>query len=868
MPAANYYYSLNYYGGTANVQLGTFDGPNVFVSASANYGVTNPTQTTSLQLIGRNYSNTKVTGSGPYQISGYGQSINQNFLSLLENFANTATGLANTAVYPNFIRGQLIYRVDDSQLLIAKATGDYTTLSGASNLIEISTSENPANIIKNGNSNVYVNANGNVTISSAGNANILVITGTGANVSGTLTITDNTTAPEFIGNLTGNISATTGQFTGNVSVGNNLSVTSNITSGNANLGNLATANYFSGVLTTAAQPNITLVGTLSALTVSGDVNVGDKVNANGVTSNGSIQINNATDATWNFIGNAAGLTSVPGANIVGTITGATVNTANFANFAGNITVGAQPNITSVGSLTGLTVAGNITAGNIENGGNIVVANYLGGVIVAASSNQPNITSMGNVTFTGNIVVQGTITGVISGNSSTTITGGNATFANLEVTTTANLAGGLDTTTIDMTGDINMSSGNISTSGNLSVSNISASSITGSGTLSITGNISGGNINTSGVVSATGNITGGNITSNSRVTANHIVTSSYILAGGNLAVNGGTIYSDEATFNLFPANVTTLNIGAAATTVEIGSSSGTTTVNNNLQVDLGATITGNLSAGNISTSGVMTATGTITGGNFSTAGTVTATGTVTGGNLSTAGILSVTGNANVGNLGTSGLIVATGNVTGGNLVTSGVVSATGTITGGNISTAGTVTATGNVTGGNLVTTGTGDIGTLKTTAITTGASGTGGTITGNWTLSSGSKLQSTYADLAEYYTSELNITPGTVVEFGGTQEIQMCDTRNSTRVAGIVSTDPAYIMNEKTGQSVPRILVALVGRVPCKVYGTCAKGDLMVAAGGGYAMANNSPVIGSVVGKALEDKITTGVGIIEVAVGRL
>ena len=124
-----------------------------------------------------------------------------------------------------------------------------------------------------------------------------------------------------------------------------------------------------------------------------------------------------------------------------------------------------------------------------------------------------------------------------------------------------------------------------------------------------------------------------------------------------------------------------------------------------------------------------------------------------------------------------------------------------------------------------------------------------------------------ADLAEYYSSELDVVPGTVVEFGGTEEVQLCDTRNSTRIAGIVSTDPAYVMNEKTGQSVPRVLVALIGRVPCKVYGTCAKGDMMVSAGGGYAMVNNSPAMGTVIGKALEDKTTTGIGTIEIVVGK-
>jgi hypothetical protein len=81
--------------------------------------------------------------------------------------------------------------------------------------------------------------------------------------------------------------------------------------------------------------------------------------------------------------------------------------------------------------------------------------------------------------------------------------------------------------------------------------------------------------------------------------------------------------------------------------------------------------------------VLSVTGNANVGNLGTAGLVVATGNVTGGNLVTSGVLSVTGNANVGNLGTSGLVVATGNVTGGNLVTGGVVAATGNVSGANV-----------------------------------------------------------------------------------------------------------------------------------------------------------------------------------------
>ena len=142
----------------------------------------------------------------------------------------------------------------------------------------------------------------------------------------------------------------------------------------------------------------------------------------------------------------------------------------------------------------------------------------------------------------------------------------------------------------------------------------------------------------------------------------------------------------------------------------------------------------------------------------------------------------------------------------------------------------------------------------------------GTITGNWTLSPGSKLMATYSDLAEYYAGDLDIEPGTVVEFGGEQEITTAMTKMSTKVAGVVTTAPAYVMNSNIDCEFP-VPVALQGRVPCKVVGSIAKGDIMISAGNGQAMACNQPIMGSIIGKSLEN-FTGGNGIIEIAIGRL
>ena len=108
-------------------------------------------------------------------------------------------------------------------------------------------------------------------------------------------------------------------------------------------------------------------------------------------------------------------------------------------------------------------------------------------------------------------------------------------------------------------------------------------------------------------------------------------------------------------------------------------------------------------------------------------------------------------------------------------------------------------------------------------------------------------QAKYADLAEKYASDSDIEAGTVVHFAGEGKLAACDEANHHAVAGIISTDPAYLMNSDQDG----VALAISGRVPCKVTGAVAAGDLMVSAGNGMAMANNSPAIGTVIGKAIE-----------------
>lgn len=130
---------------------------------------------------------------------------------------------------------------------------------------------------------------------------------------------------------------------------------------------------------------------------------------------------------------------------------------------------------------------------------------------------------------------------------------------------------------------------------------------------------------------------------------------------------------------------------------------------------------------------------------------------------------------------------------------------------------------------------------------------------------GTATSSLFADLAENYKADAAYEPGTVLEFGGQFEVTVAQDE-TRKVAGVVSTNPAHLMNTQLqGENV--VALALQGRVPCKVRGTIRKGDMLVSGGNGYARPAQSPAVGTVIGKALED-FNGASGVIEVVVGRL
>ena len=107
-------------------------------------------------------------------------------------------------------------------------------------------------------------------------------------------------------------------------------------------------------------------------------------------------------------------------------------------------------------------------------------------------------------------------------------------------------------------------------------------------------------------------------------------------------------------------------------------------------------------------------------------------------------------------------------------------------------------------------------------------------------------------------------------FGGTDEVTISTVFADTRSAGVVSTEPAHLMNAfQLGEHI--VNVALTGRVPCKVVGKIEKGDRLVTSsipGVATVLVDSQFKPGCIIGKALQTYDADQVGTIEIAVGRV
>jgi hypothetical protein len=378
----------------------------------------------------------------------------------------------------------------------------------------------------------------------------------------------------------------------------------------------------------------------------------------------------------------------------------------------------------------------------------------------------------------------------------------------------------------------------------------AAQVNVTGDLSVSGTILGGNINSTAITSGTSNMaivsSGGNIRGNVAGTTVMTISPGLVDIVGNLTVSGNATLS---------GNILGDRIQNGTTSIDIQ------TPNGNANVSIGGTsnVAVFATTGAFIT-GLASVTGNIQGGNLRTAGLISATGAVTAasvvGGVITGSSVSVTGTINGTTLTGTSLTVSTGNITGGNLIISGAIEDSGQLD------IRTTASNGNI---NLSPNGTGNINTGANIMPTANATANIGSATLSYNTIFAKATSAQYADLAEKYTADTEYAPGTVVSFGGTAEVTLSTQDADRRVAGVISTNPSYIMNGGL-EGANIATVALTGRVPTMVIGPVRKGDLMVAAGLGRARAEADPKVGTVIGKALED-FDGAEGTIEVVVGR-
>jgi len=162
--------------------------------------------------------------------------------------------------------------------------------------------------------------------------------------------------------------------------------------------------------------------------------------------------------------------------------------------------------------------------------------------------------------------------------------------------------------------------------------------------------------------------------------------------------------------------------------------------------------------------------------------------------------------------------------------------------------------------------TGTIGVLGITNLGANATGNIGSTSSYFNRVFATSTSALYADVAERYAADDVYEPGTLVELGGEQEITLCANKNSERAFGVISENPAYLLNAGAGTDETHPPVALVGRVGVKVQGKAQAGDRLVSAGNGISeVADKDATPFMIIGRLLNSKDTDDVEIVEAVV---
>lgn len=471
--------------GTSNISITNINGnaatsingtSNVVVVSSTGQYVTGQVSASG------NITGSYILGNGS-QLTGlpaiYG---NANVVNLLSNFGSNTVSTTGTVTSGAITTGNIIGNIVS---VTANVTGGNLTTGGAVSAT--------GNIVTDQYfvGNFFGNVTGNFVVPGS---NTQVIYNTNGNADASSAFTFNTAGPNLL-TVLGTISSQGNVIGGNLTTTGQVSATGNITGGNLS------GTQIAGTLSTAAQPTITSVGSLSSLIVIANIAGGNLRTAGQVSAAGNIHGDNLL------------ITEI--------------------NAGGNISAGYYTGL-------GISVTGNITGGNLKTAGQVsATANIQGG----------NLRTAGQVSATGNI------TGDYIFGNGVSLTGIVSSYGNSNVTT---LLSAFGSNTISTTGSVtsgNVTGGNLLTGGLISATaTITGGNLTTGGTVSATGTATLGNVVTGGTVSAIGAITGDNLVTAGTLTVNSGNAVTAIVNGGSNAT--GNIGSSSKYFNTVFATATT------------------------------------------------------------------------------------------------------------------------------------------------------------------------------------------------------------------------------------------------------------------------------------------------------------------------
>lgn len=772
------------------------------------------------------------------------------------------------------------------------------------------------------------------TLQTASQPNITSLgTLTGLTVSGTATAGVLSTANAQItgGSITGTpISGSTGSFTSLSVPAINNTVIGNVTPAAGSFTTLSATSGITGTLQTAAQPNITSVGTLGSLTVSGALNA---------TLSTAAQPNITSVGT---LGSLAVTGNVTAGGFVGPV-------------YGQLKTNAQPNITSLGTLlTPLEISAN-SDGSYQVPYNAGVVEQMTGTPGLVSrlyvDAQANYAVIAGRRYNGNTAqpsgvlnndimfrVAATPYGADGWATQTNRSSPRMDFIANENQTTANLGARIEFWTAPIQSNINVKVATIEPAAGVTATMFTGP-LTGTVQTAAQPNITSLGTLTSLTVSGTTSITS---TTQSTGTANGaLVVSGGVGIAKNLYVGGDTTITGNLTILGTQDIVNSTTLAIVDPLIDVGTGANNAPLSSDDGQDRG--IKANYYKGsakaafwgmqsstqnfeyltNITvTSGVVSGTpGKAVFGSASLSDATASTSTSTGALVVTGGV-GVGGNVYAGNVFATNLtgtlqtaaqpnITSVGTLT--SLTVSGSLSATlSTAAQPNITSVGTLTSltvsgastsftaanagievgstssanspyidfhsSGNnidydvrlIASGGNASVGYGNLAVTTSNATFSGNILTTGTGTFNIGSSAnkfgtfyGLATSAQYADLAEIYASDIAYDPGSVLVFGGPDEVTATTTVADVSVAGVVSTAPAYLMNAGAEYETP-VAVALRGRVPVRVIGPVEKGDLLVTTsvpGFAQSVGKDSSYGKAIFAKAIETNLDAGAKII-------